>query len=352
MRLFVTGWTSLHGVVTRYAVGAEAGKSDVRLEADLGPALRGEHRAPALSLWLADTLGLTRSAIMYRGATSFTVLPKPGVVEGARGLLGQGGDDAQAQPTTQQPTEGIFRIREYAPGDDTRRIHWVRSLQADKLIMRLPDEVPPNDPALRLVLDNELDPTYNYLCRAPSQLLDALVHVWLGVGSALTASGTRVTLVAAAGKAPRDEELAVIERLMNGRAPREALRLGARVEWQNRMSLDSLLARSPVRQVVVSARPRAVTQAAGVVEPLWIVVPESAWTSTELRLPTALPATLPFPIGSAENRGGRRRRERQRLELVQRDRAMFRDALNPGWIPVPGTYVARPENGRVALAVI
>ncbi|HET9625936.1 MAG TPA: DUF58 domain-containing protein [Kofleriaceae bacterium] len=354
MRLFVTGWTTWHGVVTRYAIDASAAHAEVKLAAELGAATRGEHRAPLLRLWLADTLGLTRTAVAHRGGADFVVLPRPGMVDNARGLLATGGHDDRTQPASRLPTEGTFRIRDYVPGDDTRRIHWVRSLQADKLIMRLPDEIPPAEPALRLVIDNELNPAYAYLCAAPVQLLDALVQIWLGIGNALAASGTRVTLVAAAGASPHAEKMAMIERVVHPGTPREALRLGARIAWQDQVTLGSLLAHSPTRQLVVSSRPRPLVAGGRVLdEPLWIVVPEASWTTPETWLSTALPVVLAFPIGAAENRLGRRHRERERRALAQRDREMFSGALRyTGWQRAPGHYLARPVSGRVDLAVM
>ena len=351
-RLFVVGWTTWHGRVTRYAIGAESGGAELKLTAQLGPAQRGVHRAPLLRLWLADTLGLTRTQVTYRGSADFVVLPRPAIVDGARGLVAAGGDDQATRPS-RQPTEGTLRIRDYLPGDDTRRIHWVRSLQVDKLIMRLPDEVPPAEPAVRLVLDNELNPAYAYLCRAPNELLDALVDVWLGVANALTAAGTRVTLVAAAAPIAHDEQVEPIERVVHAGAPREALRLGARIGWQNQIALTRLLARGAARQLVVSARIRSLAAHDGVVEPRWIVVPEPAWTTPETWLPNLMPNVLAFPLGAADNRRGRRRREDRRMELVQRDRAMFSQAMNcTGWQPTPGHFIARPGSGRVQLAVM
>jgi hypothetical protein len=347
MRLFATGRAMPRGVVSRYAIGAEGGRADVKLESDLGAALRGEHQAPPLALWFGDTLGLTRTPIVRRGPAAFSVLPRPGVIDGARHLLGTGGDDALARPTAHQPTEGTFRIREYVPGDDTRRIHWVRSLQANRLVMRLPDEIPPADPALRLVLDNELGDLEDLTCAAPHQLLDALVHVWLGIGDALTCAGTRVTLVAAVR---HGERIAAVERAMIARSPREPLRLGARIAWQAELPLTALLAGGAVRQIVVSSRPR---QLASAVEPAWVVVPESAWTSPEAWPLLVTAAVLPYPAGSADNRLGRRRRERKRILRMRHDRALFSQVVCwADWTTFSGNYVARPNQGRVSLAVI
>ena len=360
MRMFATGRSARHGAITRYAVDAGAG-AELKLESDLGGALRGEHHAPPMALWLGDSLGLTRTPAIHRGAASFVVLPRAADVQNARGLLGDGGDDALPRPVQHQPTEGSFRIRDYVPGDDARRIHWVRSLQADRLIMRLPDEIPPEDPALRLILDTELGcpgelgAISDLSCRAPAQLLDAMVHVWLGIARSLAASGTRVTLVAAAPVGARGlitdrGSIDIVERRVVPNAPRDTLRLGARVTWQADVPLTSILARSRDRQVVISCRPRDLPD---VVEPLWVVVPETAWTSPESWTPSPSSAVLPFPAGAADNRPGRRRRERLRVARMKQDRAVFSQVVCwADWVAFPGNYVARPDHGRVSLTVI
>ncbi|HEY0195849.1 MAG TPA: DUF58 domain-containing protein, partial [Kofleriaceae bacterium] len=284
-------------------------------------------------------------------------------------LLGEGGDDALPRQVLHRPTEGTFRIRDYVPGDDARRIHWVRSQNADRLIMRLPDELPPEDPAVRLVLDTELGSTGGLgsvdelSCRAPAQLLDAMVHVWLGIARSLTASGTRVTLVAAARQAgpsagplagpsagPSADPIRRVERQIIATAPREALRLGARVAWQTELPLTQLLAAGGERQVVVSCRPRTLP---GMAEPVWVVVPETAWTSPEAWTPAVGSAALLFPLGAEDNRGHRQRRERRRVERMKLDRAVFSQVVCwADWVAFPGNYVARPDEGRVSLTVI
>jgi len=347
MRLFAVGRVTRHGAVTRYSVGSEGSHADLKLESELGPAPRGEHRVPPLALWLGDVLGLTRTPVVHRGEAMFSALPRPGLVDGVRELLGNGGDDASSRPTHRLPTEGTFRIREYVPGDDTRRIHWVRSLQTNQLVVRLPDEIPPAEPVVRLILDNDLAGTESLSCRAPGELLDALVRVWLGIGKALGEAGTRVTLVTAVDKGGA---FAAVERNLIARSSREGLRLGARAVWQSAVPLATLLARNASRQVVVSSRPRRVDSSS---EILWVVVPEAAWTSPEPRLPTSSPLTLAFPTGSADNRLDRRMGEQRRIKLMWQDRMVFRQLMS--WTDraaFSGAYVARPSQGRIALAVI
>jgi len=347
MRLFAVGRAMRHGVLSRYAIGAEGSGADATFESELGPAQRGEHHAPALTLWLGDVLGLTRTPCVHHGEARFTVLPRPGTVDGIARLLGAGGDDAISRPSQRLPTEGTFRIREYMAGDDTRRIHWVRSLQQNQLVVRLPDEVPPAEPAVRLILDNALRGIESLTCRAPDELLDALVRVWLGVGKALTDAGTRVTLVTAADKAG---VVVPVERALSPRTSREGLRLGARVAWQPFHPLAALLAHTATKQIVVSSRPQRMAWPS---ELLWIVVPEGAWTSVEPLDMTKNLVKLPFPTGVADNRYARRKRERKRIDQMWQDRALFSQVIC--WTDLTtfsGDYVARPQPSGTSLAVI
>ena len=352
MRLFATGRALRHGKVSRYVVDADGSRCEVVLESELGAAVRGEHRAAPLELWLGDVLGLTRSPIVERGGASFTVLPRTRSVDGVRMLLGAGGDDATSRPAQQLPTEGTFRIREYAPGDDARRIHWVRSLQRDELVVRLPDEIPPAEPDVRLILDNELYCAESLSCRAPDELLDALVRVWLGVGKALAEAGTRVTLVTAVSSTG---PIAPIERPLVARAMAGSLRLGARVSWQADVPLALLVRERVAKQIVITSRPRRAQLAT---EVGWIVVPEVAWTTAE-QAPWQSPwrlrpaVTLPFPSGAAENRTTRLDDELRRIERMWNDRTVFSQIVCwSDWSAFSGDHIARPDNGRIALGVI
>jgi uncharacterized protein (DUF58 family) len=346
MRWFATGRVTPFGVATRYAVGPEGSRSTVVLERELGAVPRGVHCVPAMAMWFGDILGLARTSAVHHGEAELTVLPKPVVVDNVKALLGRGGDAATAVPTTRMPTEGTFRIREYAPGDDTRRIHWVRSLQAGELVVRLPDEVPPAEPSVQLILDNHLWGTEWLTCRAHHDLLDAMVRVWLGVGKALADTGSRVTLVTAAdlGKG-----VARAERPMLPRTSRDALKLAARVTWQGAVPLATLLERprgaAACRQVVVATRPPRTRDD----EVTWVVLPDGAWTAAEQSMPSSPLAVLPYPIGSGDNRFERRRAEARRVAMMWTDRAAFSELAS--WLGVDrrGAFVAMKTARGVAL---
>ena len=223
--------------------------------------------APA-ELWLQDLFGLCRSRVVRLGAGQLTVLPRPAAIDGLAAIAAARGDDAESVPATMLPTEGCFRLRAYASGDDARRIHWVRSLMARELVVRLPDELPPEQPAVRLVLDTQLVGAASLPTPATGQLCDALVRVWLSAGQALAARGVRVTMVAAL-----DEPARAVERPLTPQSAGELSRVGARVTWQGTLLVEALLG-DGVRNLVVSARPRPI----GDGQVTWILVPELVWT--------------------------------------------------------------------------
>jgi len=340
-RLFASGRATSRSPITRYAVGTEASMGDVTLVTELGPAPRGEHRTPPLALWIGDVLGLARTPIVYRGETELVVYPKPAIVDGTQDIVGTGGDD-RAKPATMLPTEGTFRTREYVPGDDTRRIHWVRSVNAGKLVVRLPDEIPANAPTVRVVLDTEIAHVGALASTAPDEVLDGMVRVWLGIGKALVEAGHRVILVAAT-------PTGIVERQLGARS-REGVKLGARVRWDGRTQLTRMLDDKAPAQIVVSARPRHLGVSCALT---WVVVPDVLWAQAAPRPPAWAPLVLPHPIGSAENRGGRRKQAYAKADEVVRDRAYFSQiACNADWSVTAGGFVARPTDGRVQLAVI
>jgi hypothetical protein len=344
MRLFVTGRVQRHGAVSRYVVDGGDGEGELLLSSELGPALRGEHRAPPLELWLVDVLGLARTPTVLRGAAELLVLPRPPLVDGVRALLGTARDDAMSVPTQHAPTEGTFRIREYAPGDDTRRIHWVRSMQQQALVVRLPDELPLAEPAVRVILDNDLD-SDAMTCRAPDELLDALVRIWLGIGQVLAATGARVTMVAATRT---NGKLDIVERSLPARHSHAACLLGARISWQTGTPLADLTSESRDKLIVVSSRR---SRLAG--RWTWVVVPEAMWTTPEAEPSKRSEWRLPFAIGSPENRASRRELAHRTATLRWAQSSYFRQVVCwIDWSRFKGDHVARPSGARVKVSVI
>jgi hypothetical protein len=341
-RLIVRGGVARHRS-TVYALDGDLSDGDLSLEAELGPARRGEYDVPAAELWLQDLFGLCRSRVMRLGPGRLTVLPRPVAVDDLAAIAGARGDDAESVPAQKLPTEGCFRLRAYATGDDARRIHWVRSLMARELVVRLPDELPPEQPTVRLLLDTQLVGAAALPTPATGQLCDALVRVWLSAGQALVARGVRVTMVASV-----DEPAHAVERAMTSQSAGALARIGARVTWQGALPVEALLG-DGVRNVVVSARPRPI-DAGGVT---WILVPEFVWTDPEPPPLREAWTTLPYPSGAADNRWSRRRRQKQAHEAMRRAGDLFDQLCQ--WSDGPhleGSFVARPRGARVALEAI
>src|SRR5690606_18283182 len=96
------------------------------------------------------------------------------------------------------PQEDFFRFREYARGDDTRRIHWKLSVRAGRLTLRVPEAREQSVRNVVLVLDSFLpgrgtgDDAVGL-----ADVLDALVETWVSLAAELVTRGDAVTLVAA-----------------------------------------------------------------------------------------------------------------------------------------------------------
>lgn len=338
-RLFVSGRVGPRFATSRHVLEAAESRAEVVLESEIGPAVRGEHEAEPLEVWLQDMFGLCRSvrvpACGGRSAARLVVLPRMRDAEKTVPLLDRGHGPRAPRATSRMPTEGQFELREYQQGDDVRRIHWMRSVAARELVVRLPDEIPPDRPQVRLVLDTFFPEADTLACDAVGELLDSMVDVWLAAGKALVESGARVTLVVAA---PRDEGFAVARQELMLRALDPALRLGAQVQWQSRVPLSEL----------VTDQATYVVSRAILASPLeqksirWILVFPSA-ISAEPPWPSAgSGARLRFPMGSSENRWTLRRRHETRTAIARRDRARVLGMRGDVVRPLPGSFFVVP----------
>ncbi|HEX6393233.1 MAG TPA: DUF58 domain-containing protein [Acidimicrobiales bacterium] len=102
---------------------------------------RGLYRLVALEVELCDPFGLARVTRVGAPGGSLTVHPRieslihgsiPSDSERDRRVplpvLGRGGDE-------------FYGLREYAPGDDLRRVHWVSTARVDELMIRQPENL-------------------------------------------------------------------------------------------------------------------------------------------------------------------------------------------------------------------
>jgi hypothetical protein len=332
-RLFAEGRVGPRWPTSRHVLSATESGADVALESDVGPALRGEHEPEPLVVWLEDTFGLCRSARVAIEAQPLFVAARQSKIDRQIPLRDHGIGPREPRRTFRLPTEGAFDLREYRQGDDIRRIHWVRSITAGELVVRMPDEIPPDRPRVRVVLDTYFAEAVALGCDATIELLDGLVGVWLAVGRSLAESGARVTMVAAV---KNGENVETLRHVLTSRTPQEAARIGARVAWQDRVSTESLLTDEATfvvsRGVVAPPREGDRTR--------WIVVYP---TISEPKWPFPSVLRLPYPMGSAENRWSHRRRiaDERAIARTEHSRAMI--AMRSGVVaPPPGTIVALP----------
>ena len=330
-RLFITGRVGPRWATSRHVLSSAEGNGEILLESDIGPAFRGEHDPEPLVAWLEDVFGLCRSPRFEVKGPQLTVTPEGRELQNTTALLDHGIGPRAAKAAMRLPTEGWFDLREYKEGDDVRRIHWVRSLAARELVVRLPDELPPDRPRVRLVLDTFFPESLAMDCDAPAEVLDALVGIWLAIGRSLVASGARVTLVTAV-----PDSTTPARQVLSDRAGSAAAQLGARVAWQSRVPVDSLLtdeATFVVSRGILSAPPNSARVR-------WIIVlPEVSrpkWPFTAVLRYT-------HPFGSSENRWLHRRAREDESAKSRTDHA--RAMLAFGTLatrPPPGSFAAHP----------
>lgn len=228
---------------SRYVVGAGSARTVSEARGGLHATPRGHYLLGPANLSFQDVLGITRVSLPSGAVTDLKVLPRfrpLEVVEPPQSPHDK--PDVRTRPH-RFPTEDFFRFRDYAAGDDTRRIQWKLSLKAGAMMVRQPEsrEIPTEE--MVLVLDSwipkgsELDAAHG-----ADEILDALVEAWLAMAKALVSRGNRVSLVAAA--IPHGRFDPALESIVcNGSEPRVWQDLGARAAWQSRFDVPELVAR-------------------------------------------------------------------------------------------------------------
>lgn len=98
---------------------------------DLSYERRGEHRLGPVEIRLTDALGLVRRSVTVSATDNVLVYPPISRLDG--GVLRRATADHQNRT-------GFDRLREYAPGDPMRDIHWKSSAKRDELLVAEFDE--------------------------------------------------------------------------------------------------------------------------------------------------------------------------------------------------------------------
>jgi uncharacterized protein (DUF58 family) len=347
-RLFVSGRIGSRWAQSRHVIESAESGADLVLESEIGPAIRGEYEAEPLTIWLEDAFGLCRSRRMEIAPARLTVTPRMRKVDKTVPLLDRGQGPRTARSTRRLPTEGAFDLKEYKQGDDVRRIHWVRSLAAGQLIVKMPDEIPPDRPRVRVVLDTFFPEVFAMQSdtAAPGEVLDSLVGVWLAVARSLAEQGAQVTLVAAVPTVDGPARIATQDVML--RAPHVAQRFGAQVAWQNQLSANMVLTDEATfivsRTLVAPPPPDAKFR--------WIIVTPPV--PAELTWPFASSARHLHPMGSPENRLSVRRRITDRFTKSRADHARVMLASGQRLIAPPsGSFTAgTASDGTIQLKAI
>jgi len=302
---------------SRYAVGGLARSTEVETRGRLRATPRGQYFFGPARIWYQDLLGITRVSVASVATAELEVLPRIRPVQ----IIDPPQTQAEAPDVITRPhryaSEDFFRFREYAPGDDTRRIHWRLSLRTGRLQVRRPETKEIQKQDILLVLDTYL-PTGRLLDAASGadRIMDSLVDAWLGIAKELVGRGDQVTLASAVTGHSKDA--IDIEQMpcRRGQSPRWQ-DLGARATWQGQIDLPALLNElgEGVKAVVVTARfTSAPRDAGGDSEVTWLFMDpiealghrEPHWI-TELAGGSSLAdlmmwmMRLPSAVGSEEN---------------------------------------------------
>ncbi|MBX7192475.1 MAG: DUF58 domain-containing protein [Sandaracinaceae bacterium] len=357
------------GSETRHVVGAAVRAEEATVAGKLRRSPRGLYRLGPATIGYQDVFGLTRISVASAASCDLKVLPRfrrLEIIDPPRSK--HQSPDVVTRPH-RFPNEDYFRFREYARGDDTRRIHWKLSVRSGRLTLRLPESREQSVRNVVLVLDAFLPGSGAGHDDAAglADVLDRLVEVWISAAAELVDRGDSVTLVAAV-----DDGFGQLKiEQLSGRTPRTRWQdLGARARWQDRFDLPQLLESvGPATDgIAISARFDAPPPlpfsgqrftwiyyppevALGPAEPpFWQV-----WlgTSTFLGVLAAF-ARLPHPVGSDENTVGARWRsywfESARYDARKRLRLRLRRGAQAvvGALVAHGDTVYRLEPGALA----
>lgn len=313
---------------SRHAVGSAVSMQRVTLSRPLRRTPRGEYHIAPADIVYTDLFGLTRVSVAQAAGAQLKVLPRlhPVVIEEAPRALAP--EEGSLSILRKMPSDDWFRVRDYGPGDDTRRLHWKLSVKLGRLQVRLPETVPVVPRKVMLVLDNHAPAAHAAGVEADLVLgdaLDRLVEIWLSLARALEERGEDVTLVLPTGDRAKPFDTVRAKRGMQSR-----LRdIGSRVRWQSITDLHHAVTMLEVKQsmVVVTARfvPLPELPAPMGSAMTWVFLPVAH------EIPGPVPATghlhwrdvllQRFAPGSEENGlwvAWRRHRARQALEHARR----------------------------------
>ncbi len=314
---------------TRHVVGSAVSMQRISLTRALQRTPRGEYRLDPAEIAYTDLLGLVRVSVAQAAGARLTVLPRMAPVGMGTSPRSRAPDEGVLSVLRRMPTDDWFRVRDYAPGDDARRMHWKLSLKVGRLQVRLPETVPVTPRRVRLALDTWLpaDLAREGACELVlGDALDHLVELWLSLARALTERGEVVTLALASGS---DAQPVTLVPCRRGTQPVWRAH-GAAARWQSKVDVDALT------EGITRDESLVVVGARFVEAPAMPTGSRVAWVTLPLvdEVPGEVPGvassargierfvTLAFPPGAEENgwRVARQRaKARRAVEALRRD---------------------------------
>jgi len=314
---------------SRHVLGAEASMHRVTLCRALRRTPRGEYTIAPAEIVYTDALGLVRVAVAQSASAQLRVLPRLGPLVMDEAPRGKTPREGTLTVLRKHPTEDWFRVREFVPGDDARRIQWKLSVKLGRLQVRQPETVPVARRRVHLVLDTYLpagtaDTESSALVLG--DLLDHLVELWLSLARALLARGEDVRLAMPTG----DPAHPIAELACRRGTEMHWRALGASARWQSTTDFPAVAAGRTAgdflcvvtgRFVPLPALSETVAQGVSwVFLPAGGEIPDGLQGDAETRTPMARALTTAFAVGSEENgfwQTLRRDRLRGQLERVR-----------------------------------
>lgn len=137
----------------RFIVSPRPAGTELRAAYKVPTTRRGRFVFGPLFATVTDPLGLARKSWAVAAATDVVVRPRVHALSGLR--RGGGGEPAAhadgARAPAVEPLGEFLALREYAPGDDPRRVHWRSSARIGELVVRQDEAASPG--SVVLVLD-------------------------------------------------------------------------------------------------------------------------------------------------------------------------------------------------------
>lgn len=262
------------------------------------PRWRGRHRIGPLRRSCVDGLGLARVHRNLGGVAEVLVLPAVEPLSAVRDASGVGSTTDSSVLRTSLVGPDDVTIREYAPGDDVRRIHWRSTARLGELMVRREERA--WDPSAVVLFDNRAS---GFRAARPDERFEWLVGAAASICAHLSARGFSVELSDSdsspdrLGSAPRSgmtrilRELADIEPSPEGTLQQALLAAPGGEHGQLLIALLGGLS-APDAAVLAAARPRHRSCWALVLEPAKVdpqavtLLGEAGWRCVRVRVGT------------------------------------------------------------------